>query len=439
MTKKSRFSHSRDEVREKINTLKNTYKRVSILAKVFVLSTVSAFPILAQSGVVHAAPTLPNRSATVTSTAPSATFNITFRFDLPAGFSNSVRSIGIEFCDAPLGTCNTTNTPNIASAAYGTQSGWDVAQAFGNLTINGNFIELDRADATVEANPTTDRVLRIDNLVNSANPNTSYYPRIVLYSDAAHTTPVAEGVVAQTSTKQLTVNARVQERLDFCIGVSAVDDATTSIAADCAALTANGLGNTVDIGVVDSSQICISGPSNPCETDNTYNGIAMVRTNAFNGVVVDYYAEQNTSSGALKVPGVACSGASTTDQCFNSQGTTQGTFTAGTERFGMTVAGVNCGSTAAYACVYTGGSSNLKADAAYQGEGTFGSSYTYGTANGYAWDDTATIDRIASSAGSSVKVVEDEALVLKFAATAAITTPTGSYSVTSTYIATATF
>jgi hypothetical protein len=57
---------------------------------------------------------------------------------------------------------------------------------------------------------------------------------------------------------------------------------------------------------------------------------------------------------------------------------------------------------------------------------------------GFAWSATTT-DTIASSTASGVKVVDDELMTLRFAAQAAVTTPTGQYGVTSTYIATASY
>jgi hypothetical protein len=186
----------------------------------------------------------------------------------------------------------------------------------------------------------------------------------------------------------------------------------------------------------------------------------MVRTNAVNGVVVDYKSLQDTSSGQLKVPGATCgleTGVVTTDQCFNSadsdnnpaNGATQMAIAAGTEKFGMTVAGVNCGSTTAYTCDFTNDLYNLRRDAEYDGNGTTGAGTTTflteadqvagTTVGGYSWLSSGAADRIASSAGSAVKVVDDEALILKFAATAGITTPTGSYTVQADFIATATF
>ncbi|HSH31808.1 MAG TPA: hypothetical protein VK963_04055, partial [Candidatus Saccharimonadales bacterium] len=57
---------------------------------------------------------------------------------------------------------------------------------------------------------------------------------------------------------------------------------------------------------------------------------------------------------------------------------------------------------------------------------------------GFAWDQSGT-NNPATTLATSPTVLDYEMLVLRFAARAAATTPTGSYAVTSTYIATATF
>ena len=241
-----------------------------------------------------------------------------------------------------------------------------------------------------------------------------------------------EVVVSQSTSQTLTVNARVQEVLQFCVGSTGVDDATTTVGAACANVT----GTDVDLGAVDSGTIAVS-PVPTANGGDNENGVAMVRTNAVAGVVIDYKSVQDTSSGKLKVAGATCSGTSTTDQCFNSTGTTQNSIVAGTEEFGMTIAGINCGSTTSYTCTFSSGSYNLARDAEYDGDGS--NTYQTGGSNNFAWDDTGTADRIASSAGSSVKVVDDEAMILKFAATSSITTPTGQYTVQADFIATPTF
>ena len=100
----------------------------------------------------------------------------------------------------------------------------------------------------------------------------------------------------------------------------------------------------------------------------------------------------------------------------------------------MTIAGTNCGSTTSYATCTNNSTANLLRDSSYDADA--GNAFNDGsTTGGYAWPEVSTATTIAASS----TVVDDEALILKFAGTANITTPTGSYGVTSTYIATATY
>src|SRR5437868_14673567 len=104
----------------------------------------------------------------------------------------------------------------------------------------------------------------------------------------------------------------------------------------------------------------------------------MVRSNAINGTVVYYDAINQSGTnhlGTLRIAGQTCDSvgannlsSDSTDQCFNER-TAQATFTSGTERYGMTVAGVNCGSTTSYTCTFATGAYNLTRDAAYDGTG----------------------------------------------------------------------
>jgi hypothetical protein len=260
----------------------------------------------------------------------------------------------------------------------------------------------------------------------------TFYARLATYAGGAAAaaystgTPGAhidDGGVALSTANQLTTNARVQEQLQFCVG--SLDDGGAT-PADC---SVGFTGSTIDLGVVDTAGAV--SPVDASSGGNDKNGAAMIRTNAANGIVVDYFAEQATSGtnhlGSLRVTGASCNaGAVGTDQCFNSAGTTQAVFSANTEDFGMTISAVDASQGA------TGG--NLVRDAEYNGDGTL--------AVGFAWDESGSFDRIASSAGGAQpenRVVDDEMLLLRFAAVAGVTTPTGSYTVVSTYVATATF
>jgi hypothetical protein len=104
---------------------------------------------------------------------------------------------------------------------------------------------------------------------------------------------------------------------------------------------------------------------------------------------------------------------------------------AGTEAFGMTLIGIDT--------TNGGATTNFNRDAAYDGDGTTGGSCTAANAGTdeacWAWADSGVFDTIASSAS----VIDYEMAEMAFAVTAGPTTPTGLYTVTANFVATATF
>lgn len=407
--------------REKLRSVKAWALAIILLASS--LSPLTVFVGSASAAQITA------RSVGISTSKASATATYTYTYTLAT--AGNVGSISFQACTTPLGSCvSPGGTINMNAGATSIVSGWaagvftrNAAAAATLCTSAVNMLCTARASAVSDT--ATAKVMTASSQVNPTAVG-SYFVRITTYSDTAWVTAVDSGTVAYSVASQLTVNARVQEVLNFCVGTTAVNDATTTPGADCSAIS----GNTVDIGVLDTTVVNIS----PVATNggNSTNGVAMLRTNAQSGATVQYYAEQDTSSGQLKVAGATCAG-TLTDQCINSAGATITAFVAGTEKFGMTIAGVNCGSTASAYCVYASGTNNLKQSTNYIGGS---SNVLYGTTPvGYAWVDTGT----ATTMASSTTVVDDEALILRFAATPGITTPTGAYTVTSTYIATATY
>lgn len=429
-------------------------RRAVALAAAAALVAASLIPALAGLNKVNAA-TVTERKITLSTskTSTSATYDVSFK----VASTTSILGIVVDMCqNSPLigDSCTKTNgvtgspvsgTISVSkNGGAGVAFNVDVDLAGSDSTSDGKLLLTHGTGITALAVGDT-----ITLSFTATNPSATgtFYGRILTYATEAGIdsytaatpgTHIDDGGVALSTANQLTVSARVQEQLQFCVGTTTVDDATTSLSADCAAAFTGSAGNSVDMGVLDNSAVYVSGPTNAATGDNGVNGAAMVRTNANNGVIISFYPEAGTGTNhtrALRVSGATCDAAipstSNTDQCFNSADTTQAAFTAGTERFGMTIAGTNCGSTTAYTCAFASSSNKLVAGANWNGSGAG----TFGTAEGFAWHENATATTIASS----TSVVDDEALILKFGGTANITTPTGQYGVTSTYIATATF
>lgn len=409
------------------NDWRNNITKSLIIASIALLASSGIMPLLFPSQASAAqltsrSITLGGAGASPTSGASKASkTDVTYRVTATIGTTGNIGGVVVDFCsNSPvIGISCTAPTgfdTNKASLAIANQSGV-TGLSVDTTNSTTNKVVLTRTAGSISSGAVmvfdlgssgatdgmTNPSANCD--ANTAADECTFYARILTYAASAtaqsytSASPgayVDGGGVAMSTANQLTITARVQEVLHFCVGTS-----DSGVNDDCRDLS----GNSIDLGVVDSSAISTTAAS---------AGKAELRTNASSGATVSYFAEQNTSSGKLKVTGASCTGTSTTDQCFNSAGTTATAFTAGTEKFGMTCTNVD---------TTNGTTSNVTRDAQYSGTTT------------YAWDDTGATDLIASSS----TVVDDELLDLKFAATAASTTPTGAYTVTATFIATATY
>ncbi|HYF97282.1 MAG TPA: hypothetical protein VD947_04590 [Patescibacteria group bacterium] len=396
----------------------------------------SAFLPLVYENKAYAAQ-LTSRSLTVSTAIPGdATATYTFGFTVPT--ATTILGIKFEACTTAIGSCTTptgldfNNSPTLGSPTGFTGTGFALDGTGANdCTAGTGVLCINRASGSDTSGA---RVVPFDDITNPTTENSTFFVRITTYNDDDYQSGdiLDEGTVASAVTQTLTISARIQEVLNFCVGSTAVDDATTSPGASCGDVS----GTTVDLGILDASAVNTS-PVDASSGGNDTNGVAMLRTNAASGATVSYKSIQAAGSnhlGALRVSGATCNaGTVNTDQCITSAGTTQSAFAAGTEEFGMTVGGVNCGSTTGYTCNFSGGTYNLQRDGDYDGLGsdTYGSDNT----NGYAWDETGTVDQIAASTGA----VDDESLILIFAATPNAVTPTGNYSTQADFIVVATY
>ncbi len=441
--------------------LQTGYQRVILGLMILVLAVAGLTPLMTSKA---SALTLTSRKVTVSTSRADAT-GTTYSFAFSSATNDDIQSMSYQFCNTPLGTCvlpGTDGSPTAAekidvshvTAAPGSFTG-TTATAFSEYSgaDAGGCTESDGGSGVatqycVTRTETTNETVGaktfvISGITNPIITNTTYetvYVRIVTYSDTAFATPVDSGIVAAGITQQLTVNGRVQERLEFC--VAAVDDGgatDTTLPAACSAAPAT---TTIDIGVVDNVTP-VKAPVTTTATNGSNDdyGIAMINTNASSGVVLTFFAEADAGAPdtdqerSFKVDNANCDPVSTTltDQCFQSAaaGGTGTTITSTNERFGLNIP-----------CIMTtqGTTSNM-------GSVPVGYSNTdANTANDvdcenddvgfmFAWNDTGTAATLASSAS----VVDDEIVKLSFGASAAATTPTGSYTVVTTYIATPTF
>lgn len=423
-----------------------TYAAASVI-----VGAAAILPLLA--GSANAAQ-ITSRSLTLGSGVPSAVTTYAFSFQLPS--ATTVKSFSAQACTAAVGACSTPagfsitgSTISVAPANMGSGGAW---------TVNtGTAGQLRMANGSNTGSPTGTSTVTFGSVTNPSTANTAFFLRLTTYSDATWTTAIDTGTTAAAVVQTLSVNAAVAEILNFCVGNTGVDNMTsdpTSGSHDCTSIS----GTSVNLGTLDTGHVNVTPVSSNCTAgDCSKNGIAMVRSNAGTGVIIYYDTLSQSGTNhtrALRVAGDTCDAAnpstSITDTCFNSKGwngsvATAGTLTAGTESFGMTIPGINCGSTTSYTC--TGSSnSNLVRQSNYNGDGSTNTytaeanqAVTTTTTNKYAWDESGSAIPIASSASSATKVVDDEALILKFAGTPSITTPFGSYTAKADFTAVATY
>ena len=398
-----------------------------------------------------------SRSLTITSGIPSAT-SVTYTFNFTPGSAVAIASMTFQACTSAVGTCTGPTGINIKSGVASLTNFEGTVTSLTQNTTTTTPVDctqtydlcLNWTDSTAQT--LTNHTVTVTGVVNPSTIGT-FYVRLTTYS-GTYTTPVDTGNVASATTQTFTVNATVEEQLNFCVGAvnaasSAIESSTTGYdyaIPTCTTMT----GSSLSLGTLNSTYVSVS----PVPTGQPYNGdqnnaVAELSTNASNGSTVSYNAVQQAGTnhqGALRVAGATCaSGASNTDQCINSVGVTAATISAGTEDFGMAVTGVNCYNvpTTAYTC--NGTTHNLTVATNYECNATdaatsFSSYDTGGAVTGtttcsYAWDETGTSETVASSTG----VVGGEALIVEFAATPSITTPTGSYTAEANFVATPTY
>ena len=161
-------------------SMRENMRRVSAWVQALVLLG-SGFLPMALSGVASAAPVLLERELQSTTARPSQTTGLTWIFDTTADTAN-IDHIEIEFCDGPLGTCTTTNTPAIAASPTATLTNFTSNGVTGTTRGNGdnggtnNQITVDKT--TVDAGASLNEAsisFGATDFTNNATANRSYY------------------------------------------------------------------------------------------------------------------------------------------------------------------------------------------------------------------------------------------------------------------------
>jgi hypothetical protein len=384
--------------------------------------------------------------------------------------ANAFDSIVLDFCDnSPIiaDTClNTTAHPGET-----TPEGMSVAgAALGSGTVNGvnisptttctggptsplaNWVVSTPTTYTVElkdtsgaggSHPICAASTQTFTITGITNPNVaeSFYGRIYTYADDAASsytsssapgTYVDYGGIALSTVALITITAKVQESLSFCVTAAAYSTWTTT--GDCTdpATTATGTGPpSLTIGTPEGSNVVLV-PEQAATGTDTFQ----LSTNATGGAVIDMHS--SNSCGGLSINGgadgckIEAIGDDTGHNSTASQVGTEDISAAATAD--LAIFGVQLGTFSDGTTVPGGlhGTGTLNDVAPYNGTGT-----VYGLD-----DDPAT--GVASEYGNEIANTNSAPCFLltdtiNFGATSALTTPAGIYSTNISLIATGTF
>ena len=355
--------------------------------------------------------------------------------ELDADAGSAITITNFAVADAPGDTTNNeaVNCPGLLDTAHGAASNLNYL----DIRCNSSTVTTSTGGGAADTDYVNFTITNIDNPDNttSGTDNDTFYVRI--YTFAADASPTAynaagaplgnyEGGLAMSTAQQINVTARVQEELTFQVGADEVAD-------NCATFTQT----TVDLGVLDSASISFAS-TDPNTAADSDVACLEVTTNAANGVTVSYIGDNLANGACVGSTDTENVTPDETDVCINSDSdgsdadnntnSASPDIAAGTEQWGLSVIDDEIDNNASA----TTDTTNLSADAVYDGTAT-GLGQADQADN---WTFQANTNDIVCS---STTVVNAELCQVDMGGTAAITTPTGIYTTTLTFIATATF
>ncbi len=382
--------------------LKQLARRSASITNALVLIVATLLPILALQGTATAAQ-VTTRSIQMSNSSGGAT-GVTYHvsFKMASVASQNIQGIVVDFCDNSPIIGDTTCSALPGSFSTGTTvanqsslAGADIS-TFTTVTALSHGISLTAA-APVSMTSSANAVsFDITAATNPSTNNHTFYARIYTYATAAAANGytvanpsvvgayVDAGGVALSTAQQITVTAKVQEQLTFCVYTGA----------NCAAG-----GSTVALG--DANGVLANYASAYQDASTKFD----IATNAQTGAVVNLKMDTLKSGGnSIAQQGVACAADSTTTSV---------------AQFGLRVSNVGAAPLETITGAYDCGSGNHMLD----------TNNTTGTTSPYGQTIADTTSQpLATTTGT-----------VEFSAKAALTTPAGIYTTTANFIATGTF
>jgi hypothetical protein len=412
----------------------NVFRRSGSVVAAAVLLVSAVAPALLITQKAAAFPTggqLEPRAIKMSDTKAGAT-NVSYDVQFKPATAGTIKGIVVDFCDGSSSpiigdtTCAATNIPGFTVGASPTvvtnvtSDPTPAPQSYTYTQLGGTWVPTSsNTGRTFKMTNATGVAVTTGNIYNFTitgvtNPTTyvgTFYARIITYNsdtgDIATYAPGTEGStsakdyggIALSTTQAISITAKIQEKLQFCVS------GTDFTGVTCAGAT------TPALIIGQGTPVATLSPS---RTDTT-PAYTQVSTNATNGFIVRM-KNSNTCGGLSKDAGVTCP--------IGPAGTAAVAITPGaTALFGMAAS-----SNLAESFTSTG---TVNPVAPYNGTGTYGMDATSAPAN-----VTTTYGHPILDSAGPVDSVDNS---LTFAATATNTTPAGLYTANMTLIATGYF
>lgn len=340
--------------------------------------------------------------------------------------TGNVGSILIQYCTSPVVAVacttptgfNANNLPNastsLATTGFSAQN-FSVDKTTTNPTgCNGasgttrdNCVLIKRVTTASEAANTAVTIAyggtASDYITNPTTVNYSFYARITTYSDTAFTTAVDNGSVAASTAQQITITARVAERLELSVGVGSPVGTLPAAGTTCAPIN-------------DAGAINLGDANGVLSTNTAYDAYSFFRVNSNTtyGTKI-YYSGDTLRNGANVITAMpTAAGAGTAS-------------TPGTRQFGLAFDNTNTNYS------FTDLQRIIAGD--YDaGNGTINPAG--GTAR-FAFETTSLTTPVEIA--NSTAGINCDTGAIRYVANVSTNTPAGIYTTTITYIATGTY
>jgi hypothetical protein len=238
------------------------------------------------------------RTITMSNATPSAT-GVNYYVSFIPATGPTIGSIDIDFCanDPIIGdSCTTTGDPSLSGASVSTPTGFSTSTGSWGALYNSGHTSLFESNATAQT-PSSLGVTAITfTISNVTNPSTTggFYARIYTFDTQSHgnssnylsggnpgTGILDAGGDALSTVAQITITAKVQETISFCVYTGIYDGAGGA----CSGPT----GYSVTLG---NSYGVLSSSSSYTDISTKYD----IQTNALHGATIVFTGTPPTSS-----------------------------------------------------------------------------------------------------------------------------------------------